>query len=387
MNELIIPLLIVIFGIISLEIGMAAPILEIIAGLVGVNIFQLSDVPWMDFMANFGILGLMFFAGLEVDKDILRKNAGKGAILGLTSYLIPFTTMSLASFILLSCDLKTAALIGISLSTTSVALVYPVLKDMKLLSSEIGQTIFAGSVLVDVLSMASLTIIFGSITYWTIIFLILTIIFMYHAPKIGGLLFKRYRGNLAEIELKFLFFILISLMFFSSRVGVEEAILAFILGFLFSEILEKHEEIAEKLRGVVFGFMSPIFFFRAGSLMKLSGMRIYVVILTAVFLSIAFITKYLSARLAFSRLTPKWKEWSKLAGAIFNFRLTFGLISAIFGLQHGILTNEIYTAIVGTVITTSLISSVIIKMIEKTQTNKQNTLKRARGDSNPRPPA
>ena len=382
MNELIIPLLIVIFGIISLEIGMVAPILEIIAGLVGVNIFQLSDVPWMDFMANFGILGLMFFAGLEVDKDILRKNAGKGAILGLTSYLIPFTTMSLVSFILLSCDLKTAALIGISLSTTSVALVYPVLKDLKLLSSEIGQTIFAGSVLVDVLSMASLTMIFGSITYWTIIFLMLTILFMYHAPKIGGLLFKRYRGNLAEIKLKFLFFILISLMFFSSRVGVEEAILAFILGFLFSEILEKHEEIAEKLRGIVFGFMSPIFFFRAGSLMKLSGMRIYVVILMAVFLSMAFISKYLSARLVFSRLTPKWKKWSKLAGAIFNFRLTFGLISAIFGLQHGILTNEIYTAIVGTVITTSLISSVIIKMIEKTQTNKQNTLKRARGDSN-----
>ena len=387
MNELIIPLLIVIFGIISLEIGMAAPILEIIAGLVGVNIFQLSDVSWMDFIANFGILGLMFFAGLEVDKDILRKNAGKGAILGLTSYLIPFTTMLLASFVLLSCDLKTAALIGISLSTTSVALVYPVLKDLKLLSSEIGQTIFTGSVLVDVLSMVSLTMIFGSITYWTIIFLILTILFMYHAPKIGRLLFKRYKGNLAEIELKFLFLILISLMFFSSRVGVEEAILAFILGFLFSEILEKHEEIAEKLRGVVFGFMSPIFFFRAGSLMKLSGMRIYVVILMAVFLSIAFIAKYLSARLAFSRLAPEWKEWSKLAGAIFNFRLTFGLISAIFGLQHGILTNEIYTAIVGTVITTSLISSVIIKMMEKTQTNKQNTLKRARGDSNPRPPA
>ena len=387
MNELIIPLLIVIFGIISLEIGMAAPILEIIAGLVGVNIFQLSDVSWMDFIANFGILGLMFFAGLEVDKDILRKNAGKGAILGLTSYLIPFTTMLLASFVLLSCDLKTAALIGISLSTTSVALVYPVLKDLKLLSSEIGQTIFTGSVLVDVLSMVSLTMIFGSITYWTIIFLILTMLFMYHAPKIGRLLFKRYKGNLAEIELKFLFFILISLMFFSSRVGVEEAILAFILGFLFSEILEKHEEIAEKLRGIVFGFMSPIFFFRAGSLMKLSGMRIYVVILMAVFLSIAFIAKYLSARLAFSRLAPEWKEWSKLAGAIFNFRLTFGLISAIFGLQHGILTNEIYTAIVGTVITTSLISSVIIKMMEKTQTNKQNTLKRARGDSNPRPPA
>ena len=77
MNELIIPLLIVIFGIISLEIGMAAPIFEIIAGLVGVNIFQLSDVPWMDFMANFGILGLMFFAGLEVDKDVLKRNAGR----------------------------------------------------------------------------------------------------------------------------------------------------------------------------------------------------------------------------------------------------------------------------------------------------------------------
>ena len=285
MNELIIPLLILIFGIISLEIGLTAPILEIIAGLVGTNAFQLSNVPWMDFMANFGILGLMFFAGLEVDKDVVRRNAGKGVVLGLASYLIPFTIISSASLALLSCNLKTAALIGISLSTTSVALVYPVLKDLKLLNSEVGQTIFTGSVIVDVLSMISLTIIFGSITHWTIIFLILTLLFMYHAPRIGRLLFRRYKGNLAEIELKFLFLIMISLIFFSDRIGIEKAILAFILGFLFSEILEEHRELTEKLRGVVFGFMSPIFFFKAGSLMKLYEMSVYVVILTASFLS------------------------------------------------------------------------------------------------------
>ncbi|RLG01525.1 MAG: hypothetical protein DRN49_01085 [Thaumarchaeota archaeon] len=365
MNELLIPLLIVIFGIISLEIGMAAPILEIIAGIMGVNFFQLSDIPWMDFIANFGILGLMFFAGLEVDKDVLRRNVGKGTLLGLTTYLIPFTAISSASFILLPYDLRTSTLIGISLSTTSVALVYPILKDLKLLNSEVGQTIFTGSVLVDVLSMISLTIIFGSVTHWTIIFLVLTILFMYHAPKIGSILFKRYKGNLAEIELKFLFFILISLIFFSDRVGVEKAILAFILGFLFSEILEEHEEITEKLRGIVFGFMSPIFFFKAGSLMKFSEMGIRAVILMILFLLIAFIAKYFSARLVFSRLAPGWGKWSKLVGAIFNFRLTFGLISALFGLQNGILTNEIYTAIVGTVIMASLISSIIIKTSKK----------------------
>ena len=375
MNELIIPLLILIFGIISLEIGLAAPILEIIAGLVGMNVFQLSNVPWMDFMANFGILGLMFFAGLEVDKDVLRRNAGKGAVLGSASYLIPFAIISSASLALLSCNLKTAALIGISLSTTSVALVYPVLKDLKLLNSEVGQTIFTGSVIVDVLSMISLTIIFGSITHWTIIFLILTLLFMYHAPRIGRLLFRRYKGNLAEIELKFLFLIMISLIFFSDRIGVEKAILAFILGFLFSEILEEHRELTEKLRGVVFGFMSPIFFFKAGSLVKLSEMSVYVIILTATFLSIAFIAKYLSARLVFLRLAPEWGGWSRLAGAILNFRLTFGLISAIFGLQHRILTSEIYTAIIVIIIATSLISSMIIKMGEE-NLNKQNRLKR-----------
>jgi len=366
MNELIIPLLIVIFGIISLEMGMATPILEIIAGLIWENAFHLSDVPWMDFMANFGILGLMFFAGLEVDKDILRRNAGKGTVLGLVSYLAPFTIISSTSFLLLPCELETAALIGISLSTTSVALVYPVLKNLKLLDCEIGQVIFAGSIVVDALSMISLTIVFGSITYWTIIFFILTILFIYHAPRVGRLLFKRYRGNLAEIELKFLFLIMISLTFFSDRIGIEKAILAFILGFLFSEILEEHEEIIEKLRGVVFGFMSPIFFFKAGSLVKLSGMSIYVVILTAIFTLMAFMAKYLSTRLVFSRFKSKWRKWSKLAGTIFNFRLTFGLVSAIFGLQHGIITSEIYTAIIGTVITTSLISSAIIKMMEKT---------------------
>ena len=70
--------------------------------------------------------------------------------------------------------------------------------------------------------------------------------------------------------------------------------------------------------------------------------------------------------MVFLRLAPEWGEWSRLAGAIFNFRLTFGLISAIFGLQHEILTSEIYTAIIVIIIATSLISSMMIKVEKKT---------------------
>lgn len=61
-------LIIVVFDMISLEIGMNAPIFEVIARVIGANVFQLTKVPWIDFIANFGMLSLMFFAGLEVDQ-------------------------------------------------------------------------------------------------------------------------------------------------------------------------------------------------------------------------------------------------------------------------------------------------------------------------------
>ncbi|MCD6341236.1 MAG: cation:proton antiporter [Thaumarchaeota archaeon] len=365
MRELWIILLIVISGVLSLELGLSTAILEIMAGVIGGNLFEIGSLTWIDFMSNYGILGLMFLAGLEVDKDELKRNAKESLIIASSSYFIPFILIFAVTIPILGFDLRKSAIVGIALSTTSLALLYPILREKGLLNLELGHVILASAMLIDIWSMISLTVIFAAVNFFTAIFFVVLVFFMWYAPKLGRWLFARYRENLSEIELKFLLLILLALVFFAERVMVSEAVLAFMMGFLFSEVLEEHGALVDKLKGIVFAFFSPIFFFKAGSYMKFSIMNSTSLLLAALLLPLAFFSKYYSSKIAFRKLRGGAKSLSKFVGVVFNFRLTFGIISALFGLKAGIISNETYTAIITVIIISALISSLLTKKEEK----------------------
>ncbi|RLG05119.1 MAG: hypothetical protein DRN61_01560 [Thaumarchaeota archaeon] len=357
MNELWMILLIVVFGVLSLEIGFSTAILEIVAGVIGGNLFGGISPSWMSFIANYGLLGLMFLAGLEIDRDELKKHFRRSSILALSAYLIPFIVI-FATALAITLDLGQSTLIAISLSTTSLALLYPLLRERGYLNLEIGHVILSAAMLVDIFSMISLSIAFSAITYLSLIFLIILALFMFHAPRVGRWLFARYSENLAEIELKFILLVLLALLFFAERVMISEAVLAFIMGFLFSEILEEHEMLVEKLKGIIFAFFSPIFFFKAGSLLKISSVNPMSLLYIAALLPTAFLSKYYASKLVFRKLFGAGEHLSRFVGLSFNLRLTFGIVTALFGLELGLISPEIYAAIVAIIILSALISSI-----------------------------
>jgi len=357
MNELWMILLIVVFGVLSLEIGFSTAILEIVAGVIGGNLFGGISPSWMSFIANYGLLGLMFLAGLEIDRDELRKHFRRSSILALSAYLIPFIVI-FATALAITLDLGQSTLIAIALSTTSLALLYPLLRERGYLNLEIGHVILSAAMLVDIFSMISLSIAFSAITYLSLIFLIILALFMFHAHRVGRWLFARYSENLAEIELKFILLVLLALLFFAERVMISEAVLAFIMGFLFSEILEEHEMLVEKLKGIIFAFFSPIFFFKAGSLLKISSVNPMSLLYIAALLPTAFLSKYYASKLVFRKLFGAGEHLSRFVGLSFNLRLTFGIVTALFGLELGLISPEIYAAIVAIIILSALISSI-----------------------------
>ena len=377
MQDLWIILLIVLFGVFSLELGISTAILEIIAGVVGGNILDVTSSPWIDFMANYGILGLMFLAGLEVDKEELKKYAKRSITFASCAYFIPLISLFVLSMLIFNLDLRKSAIVAIALSTTSLALLYPVLKERGLLDLQVGHVILSSAMLIDVWSMLSLTVIFAMPDWITLLFLGILVAFMWYVPKLGKWLFSRYRENLSEIELKFLLFILLALLFFSEHVMVSEAVLAFVMGFLFSELLGEHEVVVDKLKGMVFAFFSPIFFFKAGSFMKISNFSSASILLTLILFPAAFLSKYISSKAAFNRLCKASRTLSEFVGASFNFRLTFGIVSALFGLKYGIISTETYTAIISVIILSAIFSTVILKAKE------QKLKEFCQNDSNP----
>jgi len=357
MNEFWMILLIVVFGVLSLEMGFSTAILEIVAGVIGGNLFGGISPSWMSFIANYGLLGLMFLAGLEIDRNELRKHFRRSSVLALSAYLIPFVVIFAIAFAI-TLNLGQSTLIAIALSTTSLALLYPLLRERGYLNLEIGHVILSAAMLVDIFSMISLSIAFSAITYLSLIFLIILALFMFHAPRVGRWLFARYSENLAEIELKFILLVLLALLFFAERVMISEAVLAFIMGFLFSEILEEHEILVEKLKGIIFAFFSPIFFFKAGSFLKISSMNLMSLLYIAILLPAAFLSKYYASKLVFRKLFGAGEHLSRFVGLSFNLRLTFGIVTALFGLELGLIPLEIYTAIVTIIIFSALISSI-----------------------------
>ena len=81
-ESLIVSVLIILAGIGALEIGFSSSILEIVAGVFASNVLNLENLSWLNFLSNLGLLGLMFFAGLETDPELMRKHLYKSLFIG-----------------------------------------------------------------------------------------------------------------------------------------------------------------------------------------------------------------------------------------------------------------------------------------------------------------
>ena|SRR5271165_1593804 len=68
----LVALLIFLASVISMEAALSAAVIEIGAGVIAGNFLGLHSAPWMDFLAGLGGILLTFFAGAEVDPQILR---------------------------------------------------------------------------------------------------------------------------------------------------------------------------------------------------------------------------------------------------------------------------------------------------------------------------
>lgn len=358
-HPVIVSLLILGAGIFALEFGISVAILEILAGVVATNVFHLTQFPWVDFLADMGLIGLMFFAGFEVDGNLLKKTWRKSLRIGAFSFFVPFVSVVLVTTLVFSFELKTGMLVAIGLSTTSLALVYAVLKERGMLESASSQIILSSAMVIDLLSMLALSLLFEGFTFRSLLFAGGILIALRIMPWIGRKIFSRYRGDTIEFEMRTILLVLIALGVVAETAQLHVAVLAFVTGFLFTRLMEEHHILEQKLRGLVFGFFGPIFFFAAGSTIDLSSFNIGTVAFIASLGALVFITKYLASNFALRRYFAAGIP--RLGGLLFNFRLSFGVIVAIFGLREGLITVEVYNGILGIVIVLSILSEFLVR--------------------------
>jgi len=139
--------------------------------------------------------------------------------------------------------------------------------------------------------------------------------------------------------------------------GSEAVLPAYIAGIVLAKFATKEEHWIRRMRTLTVGFLTPFYFLRAGSLVSLpaliSAPAVFLLLLAGkVFSKIFGLYPIISC---FRREhSERWYYTLMMSTG-----LTFGSISALYGLSHGIVTKEQYSFLVATVIASAVIPTMI----------------------------
>jgi Kef-type K+ transport system membrane component KefB len=342
--SLIVAIVLVGAAAIAFEFGISSAIVEIFAGvMLALWVDDIESLDWLRFLANLGMLSLMFMAGFEVDVVRLRKTWKASFCIGVLALILPLAGVFTVAYFLLGLPFLAAGLVAIALSTTSLALVYHALKDKGLLDTDSGQALLGAASVVDVLSMVSLALLLGDVGWGTAVFLLVVIPVIVGLPKLGRWIFRRYKGSIVELELRFLLVTLVGMGFMAENVGgVHPAVVAFAVGIVMSEVMEEHAALEEKLKGIVFSLFGPVFFLHAGAQLDLRQLTPDLLGTAGILFVVACSLKFIGAA-----LPTRWllDVSGRFVGLLFNYRLSFGIIAASVGLKSGVLSDGLYAVI------------------------------------------
>jgi Kef-type K+ transport system membrane component KefB len=342
---------------ISIRLALSVALIEIMVGAFGGNLIGLPLTPWVNYIAGFGAILLTFLAGAEVDMAVVRRNVGASVGIGFVSFLFPYLGCMLAARYLLDWPWPQAQIAGISLSTTSVAVVYAVMVETGLNKTELGKIILAACFITDLGTVLALGIVFANFTIWLLGFAAATAIVVALLPTIAPLFFAKVGRRVSEPDIKFLLLVLFALGGFATAVGSEAVLPAYLIGMALAPAFQHDPELPHRMRVIAFAVLTPFYFLKAGSLVEgkalISGAA-----LIALFLAMKMATKFVGI-LPLTRYYRFENREGMYTTLLMSTGLTFGSISALYGLTNNIIDQEQYTILLTAVIGSAVVPTVI----------------------------
>jgi len=328
----------------------------VIGAVIGASALG-TDQTWIKFLSSTGAVLLTFLAGAELDPVVLRKNWKEAAGVGLVSFLAPFLGCAAAAHWWLGWTSRASWLAGIALSTTSVAVVYAVMLEFGFNRTHYGKTVLAACFITDLGTVVMLGIMFSPFTLKTLVFAGASTAAFVVLPWLTPRFFQKLGGRPSELEAKFLLLVMFGLGALALWADSEPVLPAYLMGMVLAGTVGKDHVLVRRLRTLTFGFLTPFYFIRAGSYVSvpalLAAPMIFVVLLLA-----KMVTKVLGVY-----PVTRWFGSPRLEGMyttlLMSTGLTFGSISALFGLTHGIIDDAQYSYLVAAVIGSAVVPTLL----------------------------
>ncbi len=344
----------------SLFITISAALFEIVIGAIAGNTVGLPLTPWIDYIAAFGAVVLTFLAGTDIDPHVVKRNFGSSVTIGLMGFFAPYLGCLLLARYGLGWPWPQAQIAGISLSTTSVAVVYAVMVETGYNRTELGKIILAACFINDIGTVLALGLIFANYNIYLLVFVLATITVMAVLPFVVPPLFARISGRASEPEIKFLFIVLFVLGGLAN-LGKSEAVLpAYLIGMVLAPFFIKNAELQFRMRAICFAFLTPFYFLKAGSLIEARAL-IEGAGLIGLFLAMKMATKFVGILPLTHYFKFKRRE-GMYTTLMMSTGLTFGSISALFGLTNNIIDQAQYTVLLTAVIGSAVVPTLIAQL-------------------------
>jgi len=340
-------------------------VLEVLTGIMlGKSVLNIVSYDmWLDFLADFGLMYLMFLAGLEMGVKEFRKGS---VLLALGSLMTPFLLGSLLGLFLGVPPL----LLGTLLSTTSIGVVLPVLrglthdKDFKRLTLE-------SAFLVDALSMFLLTLSLEASRGTTLILLAFSLVFaltLFILPVTLRKLnisekMQQWSGEKEhfDYEVRLCFALIVFLAVVFEILGFHMVLGSFLAGLIVSELTVKGGALERRLSDFGYGFFIPLFFIAVGLTVNIRALiRPEWLSMLLLLLAMGVGGKLLGVA-AIGKILGLSTNAGLAMGILHSARLSLILAGAKIGLELGLLTEEVYSTIVIFAIMTVLLCPAIAR--------------------------
>ncbi|ESU32696.1 sodium:proton antiporter [Bacillus sp. 17376] len=351
---------------------------EIIMGLIigksGFNIVH--EDAWLVTLSTLGFLFLMFLSGLEIDfsaftsgkknKSVQKKEPNTFAIASIIFVGIFIASLALSYLFVLAGFIENVFLMTLIISTISLGVVVPTLKDAHLMKSNIGQIILLVAVIADLATMILLAVFVslydgGEGNTWLLLILFAAGVALYFVGKVfkNRTFINALSTGTTQIGTRAVFALIILLVAISETVGAENILGAFLAGVLVS-LLAPDQDMVHKLDSFGYGFLIPIFFVMVGvdlDIWTLFSDKKLLMLIPLLLLAL-FLSKVIPVY-----LLKKWYDTKTVLAAGFLLTSTLSLViaAATIGERMEMITPEMS----GTLILVAVISSVLTPILFK----------------------
>lgn len=374
-------------SLISIRLGISVALIEILVGIIAGNYLGVHQTtPWIDFLAMLGSGVLTFLAGAEIDPQSLKANLKASLFIGVLSFAIPFVSVWMIMQYVFGWELHQAQIAGIALSTTSVAVVYAVMIEKKLSDTSMGKMILAACFITDFGTVLALGVLFADFNMWMLVFVAILSIVLWFMPRwtkylIGWL----GTDKVSQPEVKFILLVLFLLGGLATTAKSEAVLPAYLIGLVVAGVFVRDKRLVDRMRTIAFTVFTPFYFMKAGLYVSIHEIWLalgLIILLLVVKMATKIIGVYPLARTFHMR-----RKEATYTTLLMATGLTFGTISALFGLNNHIIDQKQYTILVTVVILSAIIPTLIAqrffqpeistmiawgRLRKQKETNKQN---------------